>query len=127
MQGATVKGATKARARYVRLAVWAVSVALSVGVVTLFGVLQFDGYDRMLGNARRQIVGSTTGAVRMVDQDIDASLGPCSPFATAWIPPIRARSIPISPRCRRAIRSCRHSSRSMAMAVSSPAVVPVCR
>lgn len=76
MQGAPAKVATKARARYVHLAAWTVSIALSVGVVALFGVLQVDAYERMLGNARRQITGSTTGAVRMVDQDIDASLGP---------------------------------------------------
>ncbi|URL58675.1 EAL domain-containing protein [Luteibacter flocculans] len=76
MKGETFKGATKIRARHVRLATWSVSVALSVGVVALVAILQYDGYQRMLGSARRQTAASVAGTVRLIDQYVDASLGP---------------------------------------------------
>lgn len=65
-----------ARARHIRIATWAVSIGLSVGLVALVAFLQIDTWQGMLANARRQLAGSTSGMVRMVDQDIDASLGP---------------------------------------------------
>ncbi|MGE7137776.1 bifunctional diguanylate cyclase/phosphodiesterase [Luteibacter sp. NPDC031894] len=64
------------RARHVRLATWAVAIVLSAGLVALVGILQVDGYHRMLGNTWRQLAGSASGAVHMIDQDIDAALGP---------------------------------------------------
>ncbi|SEO36861.1 PAS domain S-box-containing protein/diguanylate cyclase (GGDEF) domain-containing protein [Luteibacter sp. UNC138MFCol5.1] len=76
MDGTALKLASRKRVRHARLAVWAVAVALSVGVVALVTLLQLDGYRSMLGNARRQLSGSASGTVRMIDQDIDASLGP---------------------------------------------------
>ena len=76
MEGAAAKAATTRRARHVRWATWAVALALSVGVVAIVSLLQIDSYQVMLGNARHQVVGSSTGTVRMLDQYIDASLGP---------------------------------------------------
>ncbi|UPG85681.1 EAL domain-containing protein [Luteibacter aegosomatis] len=69
-------GARNARARQVRLATWAVSLAVSVGVVALVAVLQVDGYDRMLAGQRRQASAAASALVRIVDQQIDSSLGP---------------------------------------------------
>jgi diguanylate cyclase (GGDEF)-like protein/PAS domain S-box-containing protein len=70
------KGAAKLRARRIRLTTWGVSLGLTVGLVTLVAILQVDAYRGMLANGRRQLAGSASGMVRMVDQDIDASLGP---------------------------------------------------
>lgn len=70
------KGAAKLRARRIRLTTWGVSLGLTVGLVTLIAILQVDAYRGMLANGRRQLAGSASGMVRMVDQDIDASLGP---------------------------------------------------
>jgi diguanylate cyclase (GGDEF)-like protein/PAS domain S-box-containing protein len=76
VQGLLDKGTMKARARRIRVATWAVSIGLSVALVMLVAFLQLDAYKAMLANARRQLAGATSGVVRMVDQDIDASLGP---------------------------------------------------
>ncbi|MET0935524.1 MAG: PAS domain-containing protein, partial [Luteibacter sp.] len=76
MDGAMDKGATKARARRTRLATWAVSIGLSVGLVALIASLQAHAYKGMIAASQRQLAGSASGVVRMVDQDIDASLGP---------------------------------------------------
>ncbi|HEY4090883.1 MAG TPA: EAL domain-containing protein [Luteibacter sp.] len=76
VEGAMDKGAAKLRTRRIRLATWGVSLGLSVGLVTLVAFLQIDAYRGMLANGRRQLAGSASGTVRMVDQDIDASLGP---------------------------------------------------
>ncbi|WP_146171635.1 EAL domain-containing protein [Luteibacter sp. OK325] len=76
VEGAMDKGAAKLRTRRIRLATWGVSLGLSVGLVTLVAFLQIDVYRGMLANGRRQLAGSASGTVRMVDQDIDASLGP---------------------------------------------------
>jgi len=70
------KGAATLRTRRIRLTTWSVSLGLSVGLVTLVALLQVDAYRGMLANGRRQLVGSASGTVRTVDQDIDASLGP---------------------------------------------------
>jgi diguanylate cyclase (GGDEF)-like protein/PAS domain S-box-containing protein len=58
------------------VALWLAAAAVSVGVVAIVGRLQFDAYQRMLGAAHRQIAGAASGTRRMLDQDIDASLGP---------------------------------------------------
>ncbi|MGN6478526.1 hypothetical protein, partial [Luteibacter sp.] len=76
MTGALDKGATRLRARRIRLALWLAAAALSVGVVAIVGHMQFDAYRRMLGSAQRQIAGASSGVIRTLDQDIDASLGP---------------------------------------------------
>jgi diguanylate cyclase (GGDEF)-like protein/PAS domain S-box-containing protein len=76
VEGAMDKGAAKRRARRIRLTTWGVSLGLTVGLVTLVAILQIDAYRGMLANGRRQLAGSVGGTVRMVDQDIDASLGP---------------------------------------------------
>jgi diguanylate cyclase (GGDEF)-like protein/PAS domain S-box-containing protein len=70
------KGAAKRRTRRIRLATWGVSLGLTVALVTLVAILQVDAYRGMLSNGRRQLAGSAGSTVRMVDQDIDASLGP---------------------------------------------------
>ncbi|WP_084621250.1 bifunctional diguanylate cyclase/phosphodiesterase [Luteibacter yeojuensis] len=74
--GASDKGATKRRARRIRVALWLAAAAVSVGVVAIVGRLQFDAYQRMLSASQRQIAGAASGVRRMLDQDIDASLGP---------------------------------------------------
>lgn len=76
MEGATSSAARKVRARRVRLATWAVSLALSIAVLALVAVLQLDSYDGMLAHSRRQLAASAAGTVRMVDQHIESSLGP---------------------------------------------------
>ena len=76
VEGAMDKGAAKLRTRRIRLTTWGVSLGLTVGLVTLVAILQVDAYRGMLANGRRQLAGSAGGTVRMVDQDIDASLGP---------------------------------------------------
>lgn len=76
VEGAMDKGAAKLRTRRIRLTTWGVSLGLSVGLVTLVAILQVDAYRGMLANGRRQLAGSVSGTVRMVDQDLDASLGP---------------------------------------------------
>jgi diguanylate cyclase (GGDEF)-like protein/PAS domain S-box-containing protein len=76
VEGVMDKGAAKLRARRIRLTTWGVSLGLTVGLVTLIAILQVDAYRGMLANGRRQLAGSASGMVRMVDQDIDASLGP---------------------------------------------------
>ncbi|NID16648.1 EAL domain-containing protein [Luteibacter yeojuensis] len=76
MEAGTFKVATRVRARHVRLATWAVTLALSAAIAAIVAVLQLDGYQRMLGNTWRQLAGSASGAVRMIDQNIDGSLGP---------------------------------------------------
>jgi diguanylate cyclase (GGDEF)-like protein/PAS domain S-box-containing protein len=76
VEGAMDKRAAKLRTRRIRLTTWGVSFGLTVGVVTLVTILQVDAYRGMLANGRRQLAGSASGTVRMVDQDIDASLGP---------------------------------------------------
>ena len=76
MTGAVDKGATKLRARRIRLALWLAAAALSVGVVAIVARLQLDAYERMLGSSRRQIAGAASGVIRSLDQDIDSSLGP---------------------------------------------------
>ncbi|MET0505309.1 MAG: EAL domain-containing protein [Luteibacter sp.] len=76
MRGAAAKGATKRRARRIRLAIWAVAVILSVGLAALVAALQMDAWSRLLATSRRQLAGSASGIVRLLDQDIDASLGP---------------------------------------------------
>jgi diguanylate cyclase (GGDEF)-like protein/PAS domain S-box-containing protein len=70
VEGGTFKVATRVRARHVRLATWVVALSLSVAIVAIVAVLQLDGYHRMLGNTRRQLAGSASGAVRMIDQNI---------------------------------------------------------
>ncbi|KAF1006100.1 MAG: putative signaling protein [Luteibacter sp.] len=59
-----------------RLATWAVSLAVSAGVVAIVGALQVDGYQRLLAGYRRQVSGVASSLVRVVDQQVDASLGP---------------------------------------------------
>ena len=76
MEGTTETMSRRMRVRYVRLAAWAGSIALSVGVVALVVLLQLDSYRGMLGNAHRQLSGSASGTVRMLDQYTEASLGP---------------------------------------------------
>ncbi|QWT19637.1 EAL domain-containing protein [Bacillus sp. NP157] len=70
------KGATKLRARRIRVALWLAAAALSVGVVAIVAHLQFDAYRRMLGSSQRQATGAASGLIRMLDQNINASLGP---------------------------------------------------
>jgi diguanylate cyclase (GGDEF)-like protein/PAS domain S-box-containing protein len=74
--GAVDKGATRLRARRIRLALCLAAAALSIGVVAIVGWLQWDAYQRMLGASHRQIVAASTGIIRALDQDIDSSLGP---------------------------------------------------
>lgn len=76
MREAKAKGARSRRARRMRLATWAVSLAVTVGVVAIVGALQLEGYERLQVGYRRQLSGVATALVRMVDQQIDASLGP---------------------------------------------------
>lgn len=76
MTGAADKGATRLRARRIRVALWLGAAALSVGVVALVASLELDAYRRMLGSSHRQIVGAAAGIVRTLDQDVDSSLGP---------------------------------------------------
>ncbi|HVI57201.1 MAG TPA: EAL domain-containing protein [Luteibacter sp.] len=64
------------RTRRIRLTTWGVALGLTVGLVTLVAILQVDAYRGMLASGRRQLGASAGGTVRMVDQDIDASLGP---------------------------------------------------
>jgi diguanylate cyclase (GGDEF)-like protein/PAS domain S-box-containing protein len=74
--GAADKGATKLRARRIRVALWVAAAALSVGVVAIVARLQLDAYQRMLVSSHRQIAGAASGVIRALDQNIDASLGP---------------------------------------------------
>ena len=76
VEGAVDKGAASLRTRRIRLTTWSVSLGLTVGLVTLVAILQVDAYRAMVANGRRQIAASASGTVRMVDQEIDASLGP---------------------------------------------------
>jgi diguanylate cyclase (GGDEF)-like protein/PAS domain S-box-containing protein len=76
VEGAMDRGAATLRARRIRLTTWGVSLGLTVGLVALVAILQVEAYRGMLANGRRQLVASANGTVRMVDQDIDASLGP---------------------------------------------------
>jgi diguanylate cyclase (GGDEF)-like protein/PAS domain S-box-containing protein len=76
VEGALDEGAATLRARRIRLTTWGVALGLTVGLVTLVAILQVDAYRGMLANGERQLAGSASGTVRMVDQQIDASLGP---------------------------------------------------
>jgi diguanylate cyclase (GGDEF)-like protein/PAS domain S-box-containing protein len=76
VERATFKVATRVRARRARLATWAVAIALSVGVAGIVAILQFDVYRGVRDGTRRQLAASAAGAVRMIDQDIDATMGP---------------------------------------------------
>jgi diguanylate cyclase (GGDEF)-like protein/PAS domain S-box-containing protein len=76
VEGGTLKVATRVRARHVRLATWAVTLALSIAIVAIVAILQLDAYHRTLGNTWRQLAGSASDAVRMIDQSIDSGLGP---------------------------------------------------
>ncbi|NID06418.1 EAL domain-containing protein [Luteibacter jiangsuensis] len=64
------------RARRARLATWTVAIVLSVGVAGIVAILQFDVYRGMRDGTRRQLAASAAGAIRMIDQDIDATMGP---------------------------------------------------
>lgn len=76
MEGATAKGATKVRARWIRLAIWAVSVVLSLGIAALVAGLQSQAYARMVATNKRQLAASASAVVRLLDQQVDSSLGP---------------------------------------------------
>ncbi len=52
------------------------SAIVSIGVIALVAVLQVDGYRRMVAVQRKQISAAANALVRMVDQQIDSSLGP---------------------------------------------------
>jgi len=73
---ATAQGATKTRAHTIRLAIWAVCVVLSLGIAALVAGLQMQEYARMLATSQRQVAASANGVVRLLDQQVDASLGP---------------------------------------------------
>ncbi|TCV92791.1 PAS domain S-box-containing protein/diguanylate cyclase (GGDEF)-like protein [Luteibacter rhizovicinus] len=68
--------ASAARMRRFRHATWTVASIISVGLVVLVAAVQIDSYRSMLASARRQAEGVVGGVVRVVDIQIDATLGP---------------------------------------------------
>jgi len=64
------------RARRIRLAIWAVSAVLSLGIAALVALLQSQAYSRMLATHKRQLAASAGAVVRLLDQQVNWSLGP---------------------------------------------------
>jgi diguanylate cyclase (GGDEF)-like protein/PAS domain S-box-containing protein len=88
---ASDNGFTKVRVRRLRGAVWAVALGLTVGLVTLVAVLQYQAYERMLGGARRQASGAATSLINTIDQYVDSTLGPLLDLRIDIEGPDRAR------------------------------------
>ncbi|MBB3226706.1 diguanylate cyclase (GGDEF)-like protein/PAS domain S-box-containing protein [Luteibacter sp. Sphag1AF] len=67
---------SRARTRRFRGATWSVASVLSIGIIVLVGASLIDSYGSMVTAARQQAEGVAGGIVRVVDLQVDASLGP---------------------------------------------------